>query len=92
MKFNLYNGIDLDEVEKKYLEIQDEVSDIVVNLISIRVKLGLSIAYLSKISDVSIKEIKKIETFKKCPNLETLLKLKHALEYWGYKKGENNNG
>lgn len=79
-KFDLYEGINIDEKTKKFLFMQDKISDLIVELVSERYKKGISQRELAKITGIKQPMIARIEKFDAIPRLDTYLKIADALD------------
>ena len=77
--FDLFEGIELTEEEKKYFDIQKQISDIVVRLIKKRVELNLSQRDLAELTGIKQPMIARIENMETTPRIDTLVKIATAL-------------
>lgn len=78
--FDLLDGINLSDEDKKYYKDKRKVNNIIINIIKRRIDLGMSQRDLALKSGIKQPMIARIEKFDNIPRLDTLLKLLDALD------------
>jgi transcriptional regulator with XRE-family HTH domain len=78
--FDLFEGINLSEDDKKYFNEQKEVSNYIIKLIKRRIELKMSQRDLAKKTGIKQPMIARIERFDTTPRFDTLLKIANALD------------
>ena len=79
-KFDLLDGINLSDEDKKYYKDKRKVNNIIISIIKRRIDLGMSQRDLALKSGIKQPMIARIEKFDNIPRLDTLLKLLDALD------------
>lgn len=77
--FDLLDGINLSDEDKKYYKDKRKVNNIIISIIKRRIDLGMSQRDLALKSGIKQPMIARIEKFDNIPRLDTLLKLLDAL-------------
>lgn len=70
----------INEEDRRNMEEIEEISDIVSSIIRRRQKLGISQRALAERCGLPLSSVARIETFKKMPKLDTLIKFTRALD------------
>ncbi len=78
--FDLLDGINLSDEDKKYYKDKRKVNNIIISIIKRRIDLGMSQRDLALKSGIKQPMIARIEKFDNIPRLDTLLKLLDALD------------
>ena len=78
--FDLLDGINLSDEDKKYYKDKRKVNNIIINIIKRRIDLGMSQRDLALKSGIKQPMIARIDKFDNIPRLDTLLKLLDALD------------
>ena len=78
--FDLLDGINLSDEDKKYNKDKRKVNNIIISIIKRRIDLGMSQRDLALKSGIKQPMIARIEKFDNIPRLDTLLKLLDALD------------
>lgn len=79
-QFDLYEGIEFTEEEKKFFSEQEKLSKLIIQMVKRRVELNLSQRDLAKLSGIKQPMIARIERMDSIPRLDTIIKLFDALD------------
>lgn len=79
-EFDLLDGVNLSEEDKKYYMDKRQVSDIIIQMIKRRFELNMTQRELAEKSGIKQPMIARIEQFDSVPRIDTFLKLLNALK------------
>lgn len=78
-KHSVYEILDLNSEEKEWFQVQEKVSNLLVDIISRRIDLNMSQRDLAKKCGIKQPMIARIERFDATPRIDTLIKMCDAL-------------
>lgn len=79
-EFDLFDGLELTNDEKKELELSDQISKMIIKMTEKRIALGMSQRDLANVSGIKQPMIARIEKFDVVPRLDTIIKIANCLD------------
>lgn len=79
-EFDLFDGLELTNDEKKELELSDQISKMIIKITEKRIALGMSQRDLANVSGIKQPMIARIEKFAVVPRLDTIIKIANCLD------------
>lgn len=78
-EFDLFDGLELANDEKKELELSDQISKMIIKMTEKRITLGMSQRDLANVSGIKQPMIARIEKIAVVPRLDTIIKIANCL-------------